>query len=55
MLLGKEKNRVGERGTSLCSKNSGLAFYGNNGLLIFFYACYSEVGQAVKLIAGMET
>ena len=55
-MLGKEKNRVGERGILFCSKNSGLAFYGNNGLLIFlFYACYSEVGQAVKLIAGMET
>ena len=34
--LGKEKNTVGERRILFCSKNSGLACNGNNGLLISF-------------------
>lgn len=56
----KEKNKVGERGSPLCLKNSELAYSKNNGLWIslikFFlpFTHYSEVGQTVKLTAGMD-
>lgn len=46
-------------GLPICSKNSGLACYSNNGLWIYlikfsFNSCYSEVDQSVKLIARTD-